>query len=297
MLSKGDAAPRRQSSQSAFTVVELVLVLALGAIVLGLVSSVGARLQRHLLGEAARVAANEQLAAASELLPLDLRALSPAAGDIVDARDSAITVRAAIGTVLVCSASGATLTLAPYLGVDGRSVPLAGQGGDTLWLLSLTDSGESWRPVRVDALRRASGSCPALDARDGSIFDLSRLWAAVLRDTVSISAPTIARITRPLRYSFYRAGDGHWYLGLQTWNIALAQFNVVQPVAGPYAPYASDGGPRFQYFDAMGRALTLGTARSSAIARIDVVLIGEWQALATAITADSQRLSIALRNR
>src|SRR3954463_11032465 len=97
----GDRPPR-----PGFSLAELGFVLALGALVLGLVSSVGVRLQRRMLSEAARFASNDQLSAAAELFPLDVRGLSPPAGDIAEARDTAFQIRAPLWSGAACSAAG-----------------------------------------------------------------------------------------------------------------------------------------------------------------------------------------------
>src|SRR5689334_4137565 len=93
------SAPR---TRPGFTLAETMLVLALGAIVLGLVSTIGNNLRRQLAMQATRLSVAEQLGAGAQLLPLDLRAVSPAAGDIVEARDTALQVRATIGSAIVC---------------------------------------------------------------------------------------------------------------------------------------------------------------------------------------------------
>src|SRR5436305_5953587 len=92
-----------------FTLGELVLVLALSVLVLGLISSIGTRLQRQLAAETTRLAVGEQLAAAAELLPLELRSLSPLAGDIAEARDTSLQFRSALGSGLVFNATGSPI--------------------------------------------------------------------------------------------------------------------------------------------------------------------------------------------
>src|SRR5205085_2173904 len=138
--------------------------------------------------------------------------------------------RATLASALVCSASGTTLILAPYLAAGSRSITPAAQVGDTLWLLTDVDSGASARPLRLDALRRNGGSCPAIDASGAALFDLSHLLAATVRESLTVSTLSLVRMTRPSRFSFYRAADAHWYLGAHSWNSATLRFNPVQPL-------------------------------------------------------------------
>lgn len=283
----------RGQARLAFTLVEVLITLALGALVVGMVVSVGARLQHRLLDASARLSITEQLASAAELLPLDLRAASPVLGDIVEARDTSLQLRATTGTGVVCGGSGTSMLVAFYLGPGGRSLIPTASPGDTLWLLVDADSLEQWRPFRITGTRRVSGSCSALGATSAQLFDVARLWAADLRDSAGARPGAFLRITRPVRYSFYRAGDGRWYLGAHSWNVASARFNVVQPLAGPYAS-PLQGGTGFRYFDASGAALPLGAADGRRVARVEAQLVAD---VAAQVAIDTARMVVALRNR
>jgi hypothetical protein len=267
----------------------------LSAIVLGLVSSIGTRLQRQLAAESARLAVGDQLNSAAELLPLELRSLSPLAGDIAEARDTSLQFRSSLASGVVCGAAGSTLLLAPFLTAGARSVALTAVSGDTAWLLAPNDTTDRWQPLRIGAVRRANGGCPALDASGSAVFDVAHLWSLDVLDPVLASAGAIVRITRPVRYSVYHASDGRWYLGMRTWNVAATQFNTIQPVSGPYEPPGS-GGTQFEYFDDAGAALPLGTDVSR-IARIEVALRGQPATAGAPSAIDSVRSVIALRNR
>lgn len=279
-----------------YTLVELVFTMALGTLVLGLISTVGNRLQRQLMAEGARVAADEQVDAGAELLPMDLRAASPAAGDIVEARDTSIQFRATIGSAVVCSASGSTLLLAAFAGAGARSIPLTAQPGDTLWALDDGVPADDWRPLRLAALRRTTGSCSMLDPSSAQVIDVAHLWTAEISAPGSVAAGTVIRFTRQTRFSFYRAGDGLWYLGLRSWSPATVQFVGIQPVSGPYESPSRPAGARLQYFDAANRPLTLGSDDGN-IARVELLLAGARPNGQPASTIDSQRVVVSLRNR
>ena len=276
-----------------FTLVEVSIALVLGGLVLGLVFSIGSRLGTQLAGDANRFAANEQLSAAAEILPIDLRGLSSVAGDITagEARDSSLQLRQTIANALVCAASPSTWTLAPYLGPGGRSVVPAVQDGDTAWLFVDSDQGENWRAVRLRAAHRTAGGCSVVADGDGAnVFDVAHLLAVDLSDSAAATPGSIIRVTRPIRFSFYRASDGHWYLGLRSWNGTTLQFNGIQPVSGPFGPVSGGRGTRFVYFDSVGAAIPPGTGDTRHIARIEAAIHSDG-------SADSLTVVAALRNR
>jgi prepilin-type N-terminal cleavage/methylation domain-containing protein len=288
------------SSRRGFTLAEIILALVLGALVLGIVAAVGSQLQRRLSIQADRQSAREQLTSAAELLPIDLRGLSPNSGDIAlgEARDSSIQLRATIASAFVCAKTATILVLAPYLGPGGRSVAMPMQAGDTAWLLTDHDTGEVWRSVPLRGARRVPGSCsPPLDTAGAKVFDVAHIWSADLADSIDATVGAIARVTRPMRFSFYRASDGHWYLGLRSWNSAALQFNTIQPVSGPFAPVFQDRGTRFQYFDDAGNRLSPTSGDIRQIARIEAVLFSENSSRSFGGARDSLVVVVAVRNR
>jgi hypothetical protein len=281
-----------------FTLAEALLALVLGGLVLGLITSIGTHLQRQLHSEANRIDSEEQLAAAAMLSP-DIRALSPAAGDIRagEARDSSLELRVTLASALVCGNTARTLILAPYLGPFSRPSVPAFQRGDTAWILTDSDSSEAWQPTVLQTLQRTSGVCPAIVVgRGGAAFDVAHLWAASVSDSLGSVSGAIVRVTRPLRYSFYQAGDGKTYLGVHTWNVTTSQFNLVQPISGPYAPSTPRSlRTRFRFFDSTDVALPSGLLDTRRIARIEVLLASD--SVMQAPSRDSLLLVLALRNR
>jgi prepilin-type N-terminal cleavage/methylation domain-containing protein len=285
----------RGIARAGFTLAEILLVLVLGALVLGIVTTVGTRLQHQLSTEAVRQKGSEQLAEAAELLPLELRGTAPPSGDIAEASDSVLQYRATIANGIVCGGSASTLLVASFLGAGARILLPAVQGGDTLWSFADADMNAVWEPHRIIGWRRITSPCSAVDATASAVLDVAHLWSAELRDSVTLSAGTLVRVTRPERLSFYRSGDGQWYLGMRSWNSAAVQFNGVQPLSGPYLSPAQTSGSRFRYYDASGAALPLGTAASGSIARVEMLLVAATdQAVAV---RDSLLVVVALRNR
>src|SRR4051812_50113777 len=109
MLTRRPCQRRLVTRRTAFTLAEVLITLALSALVLGLAVSVGARLQHRLLAESTRLAVDEQLASAAQLVPLDLRAASPVAGGVGGARGTPPPPRAAAGAGGARGGGGTTL--------------------------------------------------------------------------------------------------------------------------------------------------------------------------------------------
>jgi hypothetical protein len=120
--------------------------------------------------------------------------------------------------------------------------------------------------------------------------------ASVSLDSGVAVVGTPARITRPARYSLYRASDDHCYLGLRTWNASLGRFNQVQPVSGPYRSPAL-GGSAFRYFDSTGARLPSGTQDTRRVARVEVQLTADRSTAPAIAALDSLVVAVALRNR
>ena len=287
-----------------FTLIELVVILIVGGIVLALTVSVGNKLHRQLRAFGARIASDEQLRTAATILPLDLRPLSSAAGDIHagEARDTSLEVNVTVANAIVCSAGADDLVLAPFTTSSGEVAGTSIQPGDALWLLVDTDSVEQWRVMSARDVG-AAAACPPLASGDPRPpFALDRAVR------VRVGAEHIAfamqgapvRVTRPVRYNLYRASDGQWYLGLRSWSVEAARFAAVQPVSGPYRPPASEpgSGTRLRYFDARGTELSAGLLDTRRITRIEWVFrpAAPTSAREARAAGDSLLLVVALRN-
>jgi hypothetical protein len=162
--------------------------------------------------------------------------------------------------------------------------------GDTLLVLA-TDStlGDAWDRHVLTGAPANAGSCPTTSGLTTSSAEAS---AAL---TLSLSAPldtaiapgALVRVVRRARYELYRASDSRWYLGyLDCLSSRATPCNVVQPVAGPFAP----AGVRLAYLDRGGAP----TADPWRVARIDVLAIAERRSSPSVL--DSLATTIALRN-
>ena len=297
------AIPRRAGT----TLVELLVALTLGGLVLGMVGAMCVRQQRIYADLAVNAARSEQLRDAASILPIDLRGLSPGAGDIREALDTALEFRATITSAVVCDTAGGSIVLTPPTTdpstFTSMETPIA--AGDSIWILSLADSIAPWTSARI----LTTGSAPAGQCAPGG----PRLIGAALaarRSTATLSIPlaspigAVVRISRPLRYSLYRAGDNLWYLGARDWNTTTQQFNGIQPVSGPFLS-ATQRGLLFAYLDSTGNKLSTPIQNPGAINAISVELRAQTGAPVRVLSAagsvaprvDSTRLLILLHNR
>jgi hypothetical protein len=282
------------------TLAETLVALGLGAAVIGLGATIGFRHQRFHRDLVIAVERAEQLEQVAALMPISLRSIAPGEGDIAPgaARDTALEFRATIATGVVCDTGHSSVVLAPA-GESPRltSILSRPEPGDTAWSLTLLDTRESWIPHRILGVSDSLVAC----ALGGSFpFGSAQRRALALQISPTPAPSTPLRITRPWRYSLYRASDGLWYLGAKDWNPALSRFNTIQPVGGPFASAAA-GGLRFSYADSVGSALPAGTANTRDIAlievafRVDSALPGTYRH-AVAVHNRSQS-AIGLRNR
>ncbi|HEY9225576.1 MAG TPA: prepilin-type N-terminal cleavage/methylation domain-containing protein, partial [Gemmatimonadaceae bacterium] len=254
------------------TLVELLVTVVVGGIALSLVAGIALRQQRVFADMANLAAVTGQLRETSAILPIDLRSAASAAGDIREARDTSIELRATIASAVVCDTTASGLLLAP----DYTGSASAITAGDSAWLFDARDSGDVWKPRRIMAATTApSGQCAALGPT------LSDSGRNVTRIALTLdSAPprdwtgAPMRVTRVLRYSLYRSSDGSWNLGERDWNPATSRFNTIQPVSGPFLSAAS-GGLVFRYADSTGAPLATPVVDPRRIALIRFDLRGQ----------------------
>jgi hypothetical protein len=284
------------------TVIEMLVALSVGAIVVGLSATIGFRHQRFHRDVVVTVERTEQLEQSVALLPISLRAIAPGEGDISPgaARDTSLEFRATIGSAVVCdTVIPSKVILAPVVEAPHlTSLLTRPEAGDTAWVLSVEDSTERWLPRAITGVSNVSARC----AIGGSLpfGEAPRTSLALALNAPPPTGAVVVRITRPWRYSLYRASDGAWYLGAKDWNPALVRFNTIQPVAGPFVSAAASG-LRFRYSDSLGAALAPATLETRRIAlievalRVDSVLAGKY-AHAARVHGRSTA-AISLRNR
>lgn len=300
--------PRRP--RHGFTLVELIVTLAILAIVGTLVVRVAMGQQRfhHLATEQMRM--RRELRTTMQLVPADLRSISSVSGDVDTFSEEGLTFRAVIGSSLICALPTSTAidlppaALARTTLTHFASPPLP---GDTVWLFDdSTSTGaedDRWLPITVVGVTPRPSACagspfldPALDAgKTGTRLELERALPASIREGTGL------RVTRRTRYQLEAQASGRWYLTRS--ELIDGAWTEAAPVSGPFTaptPTPADRGVRFAYFDSVGLAVTNDARR---IARIDLRVrttgsaTSDRAAVGATTTQDSIGFRIALRNR
>jgi type II secretory pathway pseudopilin PulG len=296
----------RRAERIGFTMVELLIGLTLMSIVGGAVAAaVASQWRSHdALADAER--SRQALRDGANVLLGELRAISPAAGDLVSALDTALEVRSTLGASVLCSLAVTRdrLMLPPRHPTVGaaltwwRDGPVAGDSVDIL-------DGRGASPdtiSRHEVVDLASGRC---SLSSGFVRSAGDAWSS-LQLTVSPPLPLSIGIGAPLRflrrarYSLYRSStDGRWYLRIK--ELLGGSWNGIQPVAGPFAaPLASGaGGMAITVRDTAGSPIggpPFGTARAMAI---DLRSRGAQPARAlgrAVVVSESLHVTLAPRN-
>jgi hypothetical protein len=299
------------------TLIELIVVLAVGGVVCALMLSMVIRHQRFHTGATAMVEGKRSSRDAIELLARELRpiatgaaALAPHGPDIYAMSDSDITFRGHLGSSVVCAVDPerTTITLpGPHGPINQRltSFVVLPRAGDSLFIFdrgtTLSPDDDAWHRL-VLAANLGGGFCPlrplGLAANDAeSVFALAAALTTPVPSTVDVGAPI--RFFRPTTYSLYRTSVGDWALGIST--CAGGSCGIRQPISGPYSPPSSGtaGGIALEYLDASGAA----TANPGSVARIDLVSRTrsstplDFAHIRGTRYHDSLATSIAIRNR
>jgi prepilin-type N-terminal cleavage/methylation domain-containing protein len=298
-------------SRRGFTAVELVVVLTIGGLLLAAIVGVLRRQQRFFTSASLLVEQRVSLRDATGILPGELRALAPGSGDVLAVSDSSLEIRATIGAAIACDTipGGRALALAPARAVAGT--PLSAftatpQPGDVAVVYDHRSpdlaSDDAWTPLDIADVSSGTSVCgasPFIDRADAAAPRLILTFASASLLPPTISPGTFVRVLRRVRYRFYRAGTGDWFLGYSEWDGAA--YSVVQPVSGPFAPYSrgAASGLALQYLDTAGAPVLAGDD-ASRIARVSVIARGSVRESIASVTArvvDSQSISVRLRNR
>lgn len=244
------------------SLVELLVALALAGIVLGAATGSVLRQQRATTQVTRSTAAEAQLRPMLGIVPAELASLSPFAGDLAtgQASDTSLQLRAVVAVAVQCDAAVASAVW----GSDGRrldasAVAASPRAGDTLWRYDVPTA--RWIGRRVIGVSAAKGRC-------GAAPDTIPLERLALDGSDSIPATSPLRLTRPVRYDLYRAGDGSWQLGLRDWSESSGRFAAPQPIAGPLLRPTGGVQSGFRYFDDGGTELPSGSIDVSRVARL-----------------------------
>ena len=263
---------RLRAVRAGWTLSELIVSLAVTAVVVTLATHIAVGQLRLIRGAGEIAALRNQLGGADAIVASLLWAASPEGGDIRAAMDSAVELDLTVGSAIACSSSAGRIVVPSPPHAAGNA--LAGyvespEEDDRVDAYFADSAGGTWLRFHVAALPSTGGSCPGFPA-------VTSTWTLDLREPIVVPAGTFLHFLRPMRLSLYRASDNRWYLGAKDWNGAAQRFNTIQPVAGPlasYSPQATATGLRFGYHDASGAELN--PVELSRIAAVRVVSRGQ----------------------
>jgi prepilin-type N-terminal cleavage/methylation domain-containing protein len=305
-------------SRTGFTLVELIVTLVLASLVAGATVRLLLRQQRFYNATTELIQTRQQVRQAVAMLPSDLRGISSIGGDIYAMTDSSLEFRSVFGSSVVCVNAGGKLSTVPRVLVKGSALTnwsLLPSVGDSLLVYndstSFASTDDAWtrhQITGVSTITSASSTsgCPTstLLTQAGDLTTSNPSYQLTLSPAASskIAPGSGIRFFRRVHYSVYKAADNKWYLGFfdcKTGRVPVC--NAMQPIAGPFQPYATNGtsGVQFAYYDSTGAVTTTRTL----VARISLVVRGQATALlnltgdgATAFR-DSLRIEVGLRNR
>ena len=297
----------------AFSLAELVAVIALAGLVGGTIAVTIARQQQFYRGASELLHVRADVRDALGVLSTDIRGMS-AADTVRLGADSAIEFFATVGASVACQILGNDVGLPPaHSSGNSLSAFLAEPDTGDLALFHTDSAGptEHWERHRVSRFASSSlaSSCPPTSrfSRQSDLDVGARGFVVTLTTPLrdDIKPGTVIRFIRRARYSLYHASDRNWYLGYRRCNaIGPSACGIVQPVSGPYRAYSAARlatGLLFEYFDGTGQRLDPAVA-PLALARIDVTARSHSEqrlppgAQPSSEIADSATLSVAVRN-
>lgn len=303
------AMTRAHGARSGFSLIELIVILALSAIVMGGLTSVLVRQQRFYRGTADLIETRSQIRQAAGIIPSDLRSVSTIGGDIIEITDTSMVFWATIGQAVACVATpgSSTLHIPPLVLSNNNtlaSFTMTPDDGDTVFVYHDGDTDaagdDEWIAYGITAPPGTSiAQCLTLvGGLDATVprysFSLERQLEPNLPVPSGTGAPL--RFVRRTRYTLFQASDDAWYLGYCSPDCVGG---TPQPIAGPFLP--GDGaasGVSFSYQAADGSV----TAVPEDVAQVSIVVRGQTQGMVDmgykqSYVGDSLRFSVAIRNR
>jgi prepilin-type N-terminal cleavage/methylation domain-containing protein len=296
---------RARRSRQGFSLVELMVVLALSSIVIGGLMSVLVRQQRFYRGTADLIETRSQIRQAAGIIPSDLRGVSTIGGDILEITDTSMIFWATIGQAVACVATPGAyeISIPPLVLANNNtlaSFTMTPDTGDMVYVYHDGDteaaSDDEWLPYGINGAPETS-TLACGDLAGGADLNAPRYrfpLAEPLGANLTVGTPL--RFVRRTRYTLFQAQDNSWYLGYCSPDCA----GDPQPIAGPFLPGGgANKGVSFTYQDAAGAV----TAIPANVAQVSIVVRGQTQGIVdmggynTTQIGDSLRFSVAIRNR
>lgn len=287
------------------TLVEVLITITVLAIVGATLSSILTRQQRFYRDASEQVVVRRELRGGSMLLPMDLRGVSTAGGDLLEATATQLAVRATIGSAVVCAKGATWLDLTP-LGLATHTLTAwhtPPQVNDAVFVFNegakTGAEDDTWWEAVVASTTSDAAYCPAtpfVPAAEAAKPKIRLELGAAVPPEVRVGA--VVRLTRQVRYSLFQpSAASDWYLGYQEHD--GTNWRATEAVAGPLT---ATSGARFVYFDTLGVLQTPTTALARTnVARVGVSMraAGRTDALRArggAAYMDSLNFQVGIRN-
>ena len=201
--------PRRRGASLIELTVVIVLLTIIGTATLGVV----VRQERFYREQASAIDSRAAVRDAASLLQSELRALTPADGDLYALGASALDFRATLAQSVICtiSPSRTQITVPPEHLASGAPLTWIGttpERGDTLLVIAGDSApGESWHRHVLTAAPARAGSCPTGTGLTTTAAESSAaLTMSVSPPLDSLIAPgALVRLVRHARYELYRS--------------------------------------------------------------------------------------------
>jgi prepilin-type N-terminal cleavage/methylation domain-containing protein len=277
-----------------YTIVEMLVALALLGVVSGGIYQVLVTNQRTYLAQTQRIDLQQNIRAAVTILPAEIREMDATDGDIHEMTATSLKMRAMRQLAVMCEAPplggglggiGMTIRQDPFMALRDFNVET-----DSLLIFYEGDEGtrgdDSWVPARLTGI--SNQNCP--DGSPGRRITMNPSFIAGQMNQVgAIQAGAPVRGFEVVTYGLYQAADGRWYLG-QTRGA------TTQPLIGPLT---GSNGVTFTYYDSTGAV----TAVPTQVASIGIQLRGQTASrirdaasAGVAYRTDSVVTRVALRN-
>jgi len=314
-------------ARAGFTLIELMIVVALLGIIGAMLTTIMVRQQRFHRAVTNLTDSRARMRDIATIMPTDLRSISTAGKDLLAISDTSMQFRAFVGASVMCRFASATVVELPPKNMASGNVLTAWINppapNDIAYLYDDGSQGgnadDAWAPFTITDTSSSTAStvCPTTTtpAFTTAADNASRKYVITLATApnparVKVGAPI--RIGREVRYSIYQASDNQWYVGFQR-CIPHAIYGLVgscgtrEVLAGPVLAGTADtltSGLYFVYYNKSGTRLT-SLVNTDTVARVGVGIRTTAESLLRASTktggsmtgADSLRFTVGFRNR
>jgi len=258
-------------STAGFTLLELLVVVVIGALILGATFQVLAVQERSYRHQGAAMTTQQNIRAALDVLESELREISASGGDLTMIQPESLTFRAYRAAGFICNLDAPGQRIVVVRQGTQPFVANAAQKQKLLYFVEgvrTTGTDDDWGVVEIKSVEDTYtchgtwGSVEGTDTVTLNVPGFTFADAATGDSIVYLGAPV--RSFEVFTYGLYTI-DGEPVLARRDANGSL------EPIIGPLAP--SPSGLVFRYFDANG----FPTTNPANVAQIGIVVRGRTQ--------------------